>query len=119
MFSNAYTTYMHINIGEQAKKYIDRRIVNRYLDPRKNNKKDVSVRQDFRIKWKQIMMEMIRFAPEFVIISAGFDAHDDDPLAWCDLLEEDFEWATDEVLTACVYVYYQYDNYNIIILVNI
>jgi acetoin utilization deacetylase AcuC-like enzyme len=37
-----------------------------------------------------------------VIFSAGFDAHDADPLADCELKEEDFAWATEIVLEACV-----------------
>lgn len=45
---------------------------------------------------------MVLFAPELVIFSAGFDAHDEDPLADCDLQEEDFAWATDIVMQACV-----------------
>ena len=34
------------------------------------------------------------FAPDLVIISAGFDAHRDDPLASLELSEQDFVWAT-------------------------
>ncbi|WP_306151647.1 histone deacetylase family protein [Roseovarius sp. MMSF_3281] len=37
------------------------------------------------------------FAPELVIISAGFDAHRDDPLAQLDLLEADFAWVTNRL----------------------
>ena len=50
----------------------------------------------------QIIEEMVRFRPELVIISAGFDAHEEDPLADCELLEEDFAWATEVVMEACV-----------------
>ena len=89
-------------INENSKNEIDRRIVNRYLDPFKIKKKENSVREEFKLKWQQIINEMIRFQPEFIIISAGFDAHDDDPLAWCDLLEEDFVWATERVFQACI-----------------
>ena len=35
-----------------------------------------------------------RFAPELVIISAGFDAHRRDPLGKLSLVEADFGWAT-------------------------
>ena len=45
---------------------------------------------------------MILFAPDLVIISAGFDAHDEDPLANVELLDEDFQWATEVVMQACV-----------------
>jgi len=34
------------------------------------------------------------FAPEMILISAGFDAHARDPLANLNLTEEDFAWAT-------------------------
>ena len=34
------------------------------------------------------------FAPELLLISAGFDAHADDPLAQMQLREADFAWAT-------------------------
>jgi acetoin utilization deacetylase AcuC-like enzyme len=35
------------------------------------------------------------FAPEFVFMSAGFDAHRDDPLAGLQLSEDDYAWITD------------------------
>jgi acetoin utilization deacetylase AcuC-like enzyme len=37
------------------------------------------------------------FAPEFILISAGFDAHRADPLASLRLEESDFAWATEAV----------------------
>lgn len=37
------------------------------------------------------------FAPDFVLISAGFDAHKDDPLANLRLEASDFAWATAEI----------------------
>lgn len=38
------------------------------------------------------------FKPELIIISAGFDAHRDDPLAYLDLVEDDYVWITQEIL---------------------
>lgn len=35
-----------------------------------------------------------RFQPELIIISAGFDAHADDPLAYINLVEDDYVWIT-------------------------
>ena len=43
---------------------------------------------------------MILFRPELIIISAGFDAHDDDPLSNTTLTEDDFAWATRIVVDA-------------------
>jgi acetoin utilization deacetylase AcuC-like enzyme len=39
--------------------------------------------------------ELDSFQPEMVLISAGFDAHRDDPLAGLNLVDSDFEWITD------------------------
>jgi acetoin utilization deacetylase AcuC-like enzyme len=38
------------------------------------------------------------FAPELLIISAGFDAHQLDPLGGLQFTDDDFAWITDELL---------------------
>ena len=38
------------------------------------------------------------FQPELIIVSAGFDAHRDDPLAYIDLVEDDYVWITERIL---------------------
>ncbi|MBR3369251.1 MAG: histone deacetylase family protein [Rhodobacteraceae bacterium] len=49
----------------------------------------------FRRVYEDIVLPQLdRFAPELVLISAGFDAHRDDPLAQLALLEQDFAWVT-------------------------
>ncbi|CAM3435659.1 histone deacetylase family protein [Paracoccus nototheniae] len=40
--------------------------------------------------WGDILRRMVAFAPQLVIVSAGFDAHRDDPLAQLDWDEDDF-----------------------------
>ena len=45
----------------------------------------------------QILPSLARFSPQFLIISAGFDAHEADPLAGLCLHESDFGWATDRL----------------------
>ena len=45
----------------------------------------------------RILPALRNFAPDFVFISAGFDAHQDDPLANLRLQEPDFAWATSKV----------------------
>jgi acetoin utilization deacetylase AcuC-like enzyme len=47
---------------------------------------------------RRILPAVDAFAPGLVIISAGFDAHWRDPLASLKLKEEDFAWATVQVL---------------------
>ncbi len=41
-----------------------------------------------------ILPALAEFGPEFLLISAGFDAHAADPLAALELDEDDFAWAT-------------------------
>jgi acetoin utilization deacetylase AcuC-like enzyme len=38
-----------------------------------------------------------RFQPELIIISAGFDAHADDPLGYLELHEDDYAWITGRI----------------------
>jgi acetoin utilization deacetylase AcuC-like enzyme len=45
----------------------------------------------------RILPSLRNFAPDLVLISAGFDAHKDDPLANLQLTEPDFGWATAKV----------------------
>jgi acetoin utilization deacetylase AcuC-like enzyme len=47
---------------------------------------------------RAILPALDAFAPELVIVSAGFDAHEDDPLASLMLHEDDYEWVTAALL---------------------
>lgn len=42
----------------------------------------------------EVLPALERFAPELLILSAGFDAHADDPLAGLALQDDDFAWVT-------------------------
>ena len=54
---------------------------------------------EFRAAMREIILPAIQeFAPELVLISAGFDAHIRDPLGQLELTEDDFVWATRELL---------------------
>jgi acetoin utilization deacetylase AcuC-like enzyme len=46
----------------------------------------------------RILSSLHNFAPDLILISAGFDAHEDDPLANLRLREPDFMWATERVV---------------------
>jgi acetoin utilization deacetylase AcuC-like enzyme len=53
----------------------------------------------FREAFEQrILPALDAFRPDIVLISAGFDAHDADPLANLSLVEADFRWATDRLV---------------------
>lgn len=52
----------------------------------------------FRAAWaEQLLPRIDAFAPELVLVSAGFDAHRDDPLGGLRLGSEDFAWLTAEL----------------------
>ncbi len=56
---------------------------------------------EFRAAFETVILPALEaFRPDLVLISAGFDAHRDDPLAQLNLVEADFAWAT-ERLCAC------------------
>ena len=48
----------------------------------------------------RILPAVHNFAPDMILISAGFDAHEADPLASLRLVEADFAWATGELCKA-------------------
>jgi acetoin utilization deacetylase AcuC-like enzyme len=53
---------------------------------------------EFRVAWSdRILPALDRFAPELLIVSAGFDAHRRDPLAQLNLEAEDYGWVTTEL----------------------
>lgn len=52
----------------------------------------------FRHRWtKEAIPALEAFDPEIILISAGFDAHRDDPLAQLKWTEEDYAWATEQL----------------------
>ncbi|WP_174300028.1 histone deacetylase family protein [Caulobacter sp. S45] len=55
-------------------------------------------RETWRAAWADLMQRVHAFAPDLILISAGFDAHRRDPLAHQLLEAEDFAWATRAVL---------------------
>jgi acetoin utilization deacetylase AcuC-like enzyme len=47
---------------------------------------------------QEILPALRAFSPEFLIISAGFDAHHLDPLAALELQDSDFRWITEQLM---------------------
>lgn len=55
--------------------------------------------KEFRdIYRKEIFPALKNFKPDFIFLSAGFDAHKDDQLAQINLDEADYEWITNEIM---------------------
>src|SRR3546814_19495578 len=54
---------------------------------------------EFRTVFADVVLPALtQFAPDFIFISAGFDAHHADPLANLRLSEDDYGWATTELV---------------------
>lgn len=49
---------------------------------------------EMRAAWEPALARVADLAPELILISAGFDAHRDDPLAGLNWTESDFAWIT-------------------------
>jgi acetoin utilization deacetylase AcuC-like enzyme len=67
-------------------------IVNRTVRP-------YAAREAWRKAFDQLMAEVDGFAPDLILVSAGFDAHARDPLAQQQLEDEDYAWATRAILS--------------------
>ena len=67
-------------------------IVNGVLDPGATS-------EAFRQLWRERLLPAIdAFAPELLLVSAGFDAHRLDPLADLNLTAADYRWITQELI---------------------
>ncbi len=49
---------------------------------------------EMRLAWEGALEQVRDFAPDLILVSAGFDAHRDDPLAGLNWTEADFAWIT-------------------------
>ncbi len=78
--------------GRPSERGVANNIVNAPLPPGSDG-------QAFRAAWREVILPALDdFAPEFLIVSAGFDAHRADPLAQLRVDTADFAWLTDELV---------------------
>ena len=55
--------------------------------------------EQFREKYsKTILPALKKFNPDLILLSAGFDAHNDDPLASIQLERSDYQWLTKQIM---------------------
>ena len=52
-----------------------------------------------RVFSETLLPALTAFRPDMIFISAGFDAHQDDPLGQMRLVEDDYSWATEALCT--------------------
>ncbi|MDN5871089.1 MAG: histone deacetylase family protein, partial [Nitrococcus sp.] len=55
--------------------------------------------ETFRLQFQsEIIPAIADFHPDLILVSAGFDAHESDPLAELNLIDADYQWATEELV---------------------
>lgn len=91
MFASTHQMPLYPGTGAATEQGVAQNIVNAPLPPHAGS-------EDFRRTYRDIILPKLRaFGPELILISAGFDAHRDDPLAQMELVEEDYTWVTHEL----------------------
>ncbi len=92
MFASTHQMPLYPGSGEALERGAHGNIVNAPLAPGAGS-------GEFRNAMSEAILPALRrFEPEFLLISAGFDAHADDPLAGLRFHEDDYAWATAELL---------------------
>ncbi len=87
-YASTHQSPLYPGTGRTGETGIDHNVVNRPLPPGAGG-------EAFRKTMETgILPALAAFKPEFLLISAGFDAHGADPLAQLRLNEDDFAWAT-------------------------
>ena len=90
-FASTHQMPLYPGTGDPAERGVAGNVVNAALRPHADG-------AEFRrVMARQVLPALDAFAPELVLISAGFDAHRRDPLAALDLETEDYGWVTSEI----------------------
>ncbi len=91
-YASSHQSPCYPGTGDRGERGVADNIVNAPLPPRSDG-------AAFRAAWSDVILPALDgFAPELLIISAGFDAHRDDPLAQLRVETEDFGWLTAELV---------------------
>ncbi len=91
-YASSHQSPFYPGTGDAWERGVANNIINVPLRPRDGS-------EAFRDAWAgTIIPELNAFAPELLIVSAGFDAHREDPLAQIRLETEDYAWITDALL---------------------
>jgi acetoin utilization deacetylase AcuC-like enzyme len=91
-YASSHQSPCYPGTGDMWERGVANNVVNAPLRPRDGS-------EPFRHAWSDtILPELDRFAPGLLIVSAGFDAHRDDPLAQLRLETNDYTWITERLL---------------------
>ena len=90
-YGSTHQSPLYPGTGSPREQGCDRNIVNLPLPPGAGS-------EMFREAVTAVLLPALRrFAPDMILISAGFDAHADDPLAGLRFGDDDFRWITAEL----------------------
>ena len=90
-YASTHQWPLYPGTGQPSEKGVANNVLNAPLPPGAGS-------EAFRAAMSKIVLPALdSFRPEFVFISAGFDAHRADPLAELRLDESDYAWATSEI----------------------
>jgi acetoin utilization deacetylase AcuC-like enzyme len=92
MYCSTHQMPLYPGTGARSERGVHDTVVNAPLSPGDGG-------PQFREAFESTILPRLRnFQPELIVISAGFDAHQRDPLANLNLLEADFLWATQKIM---------------------
>jgi acetoin utilization deacetylase AcuC-like enzyme len=92
MYCSTHQMPLYPGTGARSERGEHNTVVNAPLSPGDGGAK-------FREAFESVILPRLRdFRPELIVISAGFDAHQRDPLANLNLVEADFSWATLKIM---------------------
>jgi acetoin utilization deacetylase AcuC-like enzyme len=87
-YASTHQWPLYPGTGAPTETGVNRNVVNAILPPMAGS-------DEFRAAIRErVIPGLERFRPDFLLISAGFDGHRDDPLAMLNLVEDDYAWAT-------------------------
>lgn len=92
LFASTHQSPLYPGTGYPEERGVAGNIVNLPLPPMAGS-------EEFRQAMREgVFPKLAGFEPELILVSAGFDAHEEDPLASLRFHDEDFAWATEELL---------------------
>jgi acetoin utilization deacetylase AcuC-like enzyme len=90
-YASSHQFPLYPGTGSRSERGVADNIVNAPLPPESGS-------TEFRDAWESLIFPALeRFSPQFVFVSAGFDAHAADPLASLSLSESDYAWVTERI----------------------
>ncbi|MDP6389787.1 MAG: histone deacetylase family protein [Alphaproteobacteria bacterium] len=92
MFASTHQFPLYPGTGRAGETGVANNIVNVELAPGAGS-------AEFREAMGERVLPALRsFGPDFLLVSAGFDAHAEDPLAGLNFLDDDYAWAAQELM---------------------